>query len=163
MGCRRVRWCNASRERNNNKTSSCPDCLMATAKIKDQPHFVGTHFTTSAIKPSLGLDSFPTTWEQLQTTITVPPAPTTSDSLSQQSCHAQKGWKREEHRATGRGCLSRAAITAHSGPRQGRSKAKCRAQTPLSGTYTFLSLSNIPFMVSMARVAASCVSKWTKP
>lgn len=72
-------------ERNNNKTSSCPDYLMPTAKSKDQPHLVGTHYSTSAIKPSLGLDCFPTNWEQLQTTVTLAAAPTASDSLSQRA------------------------------------------------------------------------------
>lgn len=138
---------------------------MATAKIKDQPHFVGAHYTASAIKPSLGLHSFPTIWEQLQTTITLPPAPTTSDSLSQreQSCHAQQDGKGKNTESSRKGMPEQGMLLL---PVVGQGKGGAEPSAEhrlLSDTYTFLSLSNIPFMVSMARVAASCVSKWTKP
>lgn len=66
---------------------------------------------------------------------------------------SEDGWEERRKSAAGGESPSRAGVCSQECTKAREEQS--RGDTLPSGTYTFRSLSNIPFMVSMARVAAS--------
>lgn len=110
---------------------------MLTAEIEDQPCFVGKRYTTSAIQHSPGLDSFPTIrngskplshFHQHCPGVTHCPGEQQSH-CTQRGRGGKRGETREQQEVAAQ---AEQAFAPERAPRQGRSKAKCRAKKTLS-------------------------------